>query len=98
MTRDIPLSDQAEAELVAETPFYIPATGTMTRPRVTLKYGDTFAVLDRHGDIDTLVGIWAYNAHAIVEVVKDRGLRDKTTVVVFDAAGTPHSRELRPSR
>jgi ribose transport system substrate-binding protein len=42
--------------------------------------------LDRHPDLDTLVGIWAYNAHAIVEVVKQRGLRDKTTVVVFDAA------------
>ncbi len=42
--------------------------------------------LDRHADLDTLVGIWAYNAHAIVEVVKQRNLRDKTTVVVFDAA------------
>ena len=42
--------------------------------------------LDRHADLDTLVGIWAYNAHAIVEVVKQRNLRDKVTVVVFDAA------------
>ncbi len=42
--------------------------------------------LDRHADLDTLVGIWAYNAHAIVEVVKDRKLRDKVTVVVFDAS------------
>ena len=42
--------------------------------------------LDRNPDLDTLVGIWAYNAHAIVEVVKQRGIRDKTTVVVFDAA------------
>ena len=42
--------------------------------------------LDRHPDLNTLVGIWAYNAHAIVEVVKQRNLRDKTTVVVFDAA------------
>jgi ribose transport system substrate-binding protein len=42
--------------------------------------------LDRHPDLDTLVGIWAYNAHAIVEVVKQRGIREKTTVVVFDAA------------
>lgn len=42
--------------------------------------------LDRHPDLDTLVGIWAYNAHAIVEVVKQRGIRDKTSVVVFDAA------------
>ena len=42
--------------------------------------------LDRHADLNTLVGIWAYNAHAIVDVVKERGLRDKTTIVVFDAA------------
>lgn len=42
--------------------------------------------LDRHGDLDVLVGIWAYNAHAIAEVVKQRGIRGKTTVVVFDAA------------
>jgi ribose transport system substrate-binding protein len=42
--------------------------------------------LDRHPELDVLVGIWAYNAHAIVEVVKERGLRDKTTIVVFDAA------------
>ncbi|HTM54631.1 MAG TPA: substrate-binding domain-containing protein [Pirellulales bacterium] len=42
--------------------------------------------LDRHPDIDVLVGIWAYNAHAIAEVVKQRGIRDRVTVVVFDAA------------
>ena len=42
--------------------------------------------LDRHPELDVLVGIWAYNAHAIVDVVKQRGIRDQTTVVVFDAA------------
>ena len=42
--------------------------------------------LDRHPGLNTLVGIWAYNAHFIAENVKERGLRDKTTVVVFDAA------------
>jgi ribose transport system substrate-binding protein len=42
--------------------------------------------LDRHPDLTTLVGIWAYNAHAIVEVVKQRNLRDKMKIVVFDAA------------
>ena len=42
--------------------------------------------LNNHPDIDTLVGIWAYNAHAIVKVVQDREIRDKTTIVVFDAA------------
>lgn len=42
--------------------------------------------LDNHPDLDVLVGIWAYNAHAIVEVVKERNRRDRTTVVVFDAS------------
>ena len=42
--------------------------------------------LQNHPEIDTLVGIWAYNAHAIVEVVKERKIRDQTKIVVFDAA------------
>jgi len=42
--------------------------------------------LDRNPDLTVLVGIWAYNADAIVKVVQQRGLRDKMTVVVFDAA------------
>ena len=42
--------------------------------------------LDRHPELDTLVGIWAYNAHAIADTVNDRKIRDRTTVVVFDAA------------
>jgi ribose transport system substrate-binding protein len=42
--------------------------------------------LDRHPDLEVLVGIWAYNAAAIVETVKQRGIRERTTVVVFDAA------------
>lgn len=41
--------------------------------------------LDRHSELDTLVGIWAYNAPAISTTVKERGVRDKTKVVVFDA-------------
>src|SRR5687767_15158398 len=44
------------AESAAETPFYIPATGTPTRPRRTLKYGDTFVVVDTHGDIGASAG------------------------------------------
>jgi ribose transport system substrate-binding protein len=42
--------------------------------------------LDRNPELSVLVGIWAYNAHAIAEVVKQRMIRDKTTIVVFDAA------------
>src|SRR5262245_27219567 len=36
---------------VANEPFYIPATASPSRPRRTLKHGDTFAVVDSHGDI-----------------------------------------------
>jgi glycogen debranching enzyme len=36
---------------VGEAPFYIPATGSPSRPRCTLKHDDTFAVFDNHGDI-----------------------------------------------
>ncbi len=42
--------------------------------------------LNNFPDLNCLVGIWAYNAHAIAQVVKDRGVREKTKVVVFDAA------------
>ena len=36
---------------IADEPFYIPATASPSRPRRTLKHGDTFAVVDSHGDI-----------------------------------------------
>ncbi|MCR9118540.1 MAG: substrate-binding domain-containing protein [bacterium] len=42
--------------------------------------------LQNHPEINTLVGIWAYNAHAIVEVVKKNEIRDDSTILVFDAA------------
>jgi len=31
------------------------------------------------------VGIWAYNAPAIAEVTQERGVRDRLTIVTFDA-------------
>jgi glycogen debranching enzyme len=43
-------------DAVPEVPFYIPSTGPTTRPRRTLKYGDTFIVLDSHGDIGASAG------------------------------------------
>ena len=39
-----------------EAPFYIPATGSATRPRRSLKHDDTFVVLDSHGDIGASAG------------------------------------------
>src|SRR5262245_61213878 len=43
-------------DALSETPFYIPATGSVTRPRRTLKCGDTFVVMDSHGDIGASAG------------------------------------------
>ena len=43
-------------DLIPEARFYIPATGPATRPRRTLKYGDTFIVVDSHGDIGASAG------------------------------------------
>jgi ribose transport system substrate-binding protein len=38
-----------------------------------------------HKDLVALVGIWAYNAPAIAQVVTETDMRDKLTVVAFDA-------------
>lgn len=38
-----------------------------------------------HADLNCLVGIWSYNAPAIVDVVRDMGNRDQFAIVVFDA-------------
>jgi len=44
------------AAVAAEEPFYIPATASPSRPRHTLKHGDTFVVVDNHGDIGASTG------------------------------------------
>jgi ribose transport system substrate-binding protein len=36
-------------------------------------------------NVNTLVGIWSYNAPAIVDVVKEKDARGKYTIVTFDA-------------
>jgi ribose transport system substrate-binding protein len=41
--------------------------------------------LVNHPDLVALVGIWAYNAPAIAEVVEERGVRERITTVTFDA-------------
>ena len=42
--------------------------------------------LINHPDVHALVGIWAYNAPAIAEVVAERGARDQISIFTFDAA------------
>jgi len=41
--------------------------------------------LVNHPDLVSLVGIWAYNAPAIAEVTQERGVRDRLTIITFDA-------------
>jgi glycogen debranching enzyme len=49
-------STATPVEEAPETPFYIPGTGSSTRPRRTLKHGDCFVVLDSHADIGATPG------------------------------------------
>ncbi|MBC7856349.1 MAG: substrate-binding domain-containing protein [Pirellulaceae bacterium] len=41
--------------------------------------------ITNHKDLVALVGIWSYNAPAIAEVATERNVRDKISVVTFDA-------------
>lgn len=41
--------------------------------------------LSNHPDLNVLVGIWSYNAPAIVDVVRELKAREKVSIVVFDA-------------
>jgi glycogen debranching enzyme len=52
----IATATSAEIDAIPEAPFHIPAVGVATRARCTLKYGDTFAVVDSHGDIGASPG------------------------------------------
>jgi ribose transport system substrate-binding protein len=42
-------------------------------------------VIDKFPELNVLVGIWSYNAPAIVDVVKEKGARERFTIVTFDA-------------
>jgi ribose transport system substrate-binding protein len=43
--------------------------------------------LDKYPDLKCLVGLWSYNAPAIIKVVKEKGLTGKIKVVGFDEEG-----------
>ncbi len=42
-------------------------------------------VISRYPELSVLVGIWSYNAPAIVDVVKEMDVRNRFTIVAFDA-------------
>ncbi len=42
-------------------------------------------VIAKYPDLSILVGIWSYNAPAIVDVVKEKDVRKKFTIATFDA-------------
>jgi len=48
--------EEIKAEADAGVSFYIAATGPETRVRRTLKHGDTFLVIDAHGDVGAAAG------------------------------------------
>lgn len=52
-------------------------------PEVARK--NTRDALDRHDDLNVMVGIWSYNTPAIVDTVNQLEIRDKFTIVGFDA-------------
>lgn len=41
--------------------------------------------IDQNPNLNILVGIWSYNAPAIVDIVKEKAVREKFTIVTFDA-------------
>ena len=51
-----PVEPPANLDAAAEAPSYILATGPAARPRRTLKYDDSFIVLDSHGDVGASMG------------------------------------------
>ncbi len=56
MSADAVQSLESLLDTVDDSPYYILATGPSSRPRRTLKHGDTFAVLDSHGDFGASQG------------------------------------------
>ncbi len=56
MNPQISAAQMVTAEVPSEGPFYITATQAAGRPPRTLKYGDTFVVLDSRGDIAAASG------------------------------------------
>ena len=42
---------QSSVEIMPDAPFAVAATEATTRPRRTLKHGDTFILVDSHGDL-----------------------------------------------
>ncbi len=65
---------------------FVKAGGFADNMKLEVAQDNVRNALQNHGDLDTLVGIWAYDAHAIVTVVDEKAIRDQVKVIVFDAA------------
>ncbi len=50
--------------------------------------------ISSHPKLNTLVGIWSYNAPAIADIVEEKQVRDRFTVVAFDAEAIAIQRML----
>src|SRR5262245_2111288 len=97
-TESVPQATLSFSDTTSEAPFYIPATGPSTRPRRTLKDGDTFAVLDSHGDIGAVAGgsdgVFAYDTRYLARLelrlqgmpllLLGSNLRDDNSVLSID--------------
>lgn len=53
--------------------------------QITRAQQNVRTALTNHPELNVLVGIWSYNGPAIVDVVREKGIRDRMTVLTFDA-------------
>ncbi len=67
-------------------PNFIKAVGLGDKMDHNVARDNVRNALENHQDLKALVGIWAYNADAIVSVVNEKKIRDRFKIVVFDAA------------
>ena len=53
--------------------------------QITRAQQNVRTALTNHPNLNVLVGIWSYNGPAIVDVVREKDIRDQITVLTFDA-------------
>ena len=84
-----------------ESPFYIPATVSATRPRRALKHGDTFIVVDSHGDIGASAGRLGRalsRRHALPVAARTAAERRAAFAARLERARRQHAARGRPDQ